>query len=470
MEGLSQLRNSFRNQPEENILRDQFANDELDLTGIDLISAPEYPTFTGQVVQDFYNAYAENPGDEFSLAKIIYENIRINRNLAANNRYWVYMNLTSFYRYIKDRWTNRTDDDIEVPEDREIDRFFLSLESSQNKLIKSPVAGLWWAIELTIDDTRDDDVYYYSKIFLSDRNLRDKNLGGYKMIRDKKVLFALLDFYQENRNAESDGERIGSEAIAQQMSKLLNQIGGLRLLRYMTQDEIKQILDDNKALILSRAVETKKAKTTSRQRLQLARRGVIEMDGQVNIPYFFNLDPESGEYKISDMPDDTYYYNVGIDTNNPNCYLIQVYNEGKIKKTNLSELRSKIEKGRLNRIYQNGVCMNLSPNNVESIFGEVLFGLCYSDGNQTYLKLMNAQDNDNFRNDNSSLNQEGKKVIYTDVIQSLKFTTIPFEHRDSLSRFVMGAGAKGVVFLNPTYNREWTILEEVWPELFEMEI
>jgi hypothetical protein len=185
--------------------------------------------------------------------------------------------VSHFFDYIYQRWINKpeeesVDEDVEEFDSREIDRYFISLESSQNSLIKSPIAGLWWAIELTIDlDPKSEDKYYYSKIFLSDRNLRDKNLGTYQFIRNKNILFALLEFYQENKDSEFNNERIGSEAIAQQMSKTLNQIGGLTLLSYLSKTEICNILNQNKDLIINRAIKLKELKRVSRERVQTSK-------------------------------------------------------------------------------------------------------------------------------------------------------------------------------------------------------
>ncbi len=239
---------------------------------IDYLPAPDFPEISYQFQKLFFETFESDRKNEFNLAKLLFENIRLNRSQAANNQYWTYLNINWFFKFIYERWINQVKgESIEIDYDeynsKEIDRYFISLEPSQNSLIQSPIAGLWWAIELTIDESLEDK-YHYSKIFLSDRNLRDKNLGTYQFIRNKNILFALLDFYQSFKDVEYKSERIGSEAIAQQMSKTLNQIGGLTVLSYLSKREISEILNQNKDLIIRRAYKLKELKKVSREKMQ----------------------------------------------------------------------------------------------------------------------------------------------------------------------------------------------------------
>jgi len=266
VESLTDLRLKIRQLGSENISMTDLVDK------IEYLPVPDFPDISLDFQKHFLETFKNDPKNEFQLAKLLYEDLRLTRSQAANNQYWTYMNFNWFLKYICERWISKSgevsDDEIEQEFDsREIDRYFISLESSQNSLIKSPIAGLWWAIELTINHDLSDK-YYYSKIFLSDRNLRDKNLGTYQFIRNKNILFALLDFYQLYKDYEFKSERIGSEAIAQQMSKTLNQIGGLTLLSYLSQSEIYEILIQNADLIINRAIKLKELKRVSRERVQ----------------------------------------------------------------------------------------------------------------------------------------------------------------------------------------------------------
>lgn len=261
-ESLTLLRKNFRDDIETIISKDEF-----DITKIEIQNV-KYPTIKENNQSDFYNQFYLDSKNEFALAKIIYESLDLTEQQASDNLYWIYLNLNYFFKYIKERWVERENDDDDEKLSKRFENFFLALRSSQNNLIKSPIAGLWWSIHLTLDVNHPKGKYYYSKIFLSERNLRDKNVGTYQLIRDRNTLFALLEFYDENKDAEYNGERIGSEAIAQQTSKMLNQIGALTLLSYLTKEEIKDKLETYKTVILKRAYKTKRAKATSRERIQ----------------------------------------------------------------------------------------------------------------------------------------------------------------------------------------------------------
>ncbi len=269
VESLTDLRLKIRQVGSENISMTDLVDK------VEYLPVPDFPDISLDFQKHFLETFKNDPKNEFQLAKLLYEDLRLTRSQAANNQYWTYLNFEWFFDYIYQRWISKSsevsDDEIDQEFDsREIDRYFISLESSQNSLIKSPIAGLWWAIELTVNHDLSDK-YYYSKIFLSDRNLRDKNLGTYQFIRNKNILFALLEFYQENKDSEFNNERIGSEAIAQQMSKTLNQIGGLTLLSYLSKTEICNILNQNKDLIINRAIKLKELKRVSRERVQTSK-------------------------------------------------------------------------------------------------------------------------------------------------------------------------------------------------------
>ena len=487
---LTALRSRFSEVLNADSLRETFGADAFDFQGVELLDAPEFPEFSDAFIEDFYTAFDASPRDEFELARLIFEEIRITRQQASNNLFWVYVNLNYFFAYIKSRWIKQFEldpDDVNV---KEIDRYFLALESSQNSLMKSPIAGLWWAIELTIDESLEENKYKYSKLFLSERNLRDKNLGTDQFIRTKSIFQALLDFYEANKDGEWDGERIGSEAIAQQMSKMLNQIGGLTLLSYLTKEEILELLNVNLNIILQRANATKVAKITSRKKIQAERNPenidtnegdvthveeLDEVDVEVeaigedqNAPYYLQLNDSTGDYKIGEIVDVDYAYNVPIDTENPDCFLIHFYREGKIKKSNLSNISEKIRRGCVvrNKVFQNGINHTLNLYAVTAIHEKVLFGISFMLNDKRFVKIMDAQDVNNFRIDNFGLNQEGKKILYEEGYSNLMYKIIPVQYSTSLNRLISGSIARGANINAPSYIDERNVLLQIWPELF----
>ena len=89
--------------------------------------------------------------------------------------------------------------------------------------------------------------------------------------------------------------------------------------------------------------------------------------------------------------------------------MLHFYAEGKIKQTKIDA--SLLNKNR-NQLYANGKCNNLSLVGVKIIATDFLFGMAYLKNGVTKFKAMDGSDNTNFRTDNNSLYQEGKKILY----------------------------------------------------------
>lgn len=465
LSSLTSLRKRFRNESVETTSDiSELTEDYFKSLDLELIDSPEYPEIGNFLQKEFYELYKKDPSNEFSLAKCLHDNLRLNRNQAANNLYWVYLNIFHFLVYIKNKWLGNEDS----IDDLKIDQFFLSLEPSQNSLIRSPIAGLWWAIELTIDNDLVDK-YYYSKIFLSERNLRNRTIGTYELIRFPEILKAMLDFHNEYKDSKIEGQRIGSEAFAQQMSKTLNQVGGLALLSSLNKEDIYKLLEENLELIINRAYQVKVGKVVSREKHKkpLVKKEVVD-NSVNNHTHFFSLIGSTGEYKVSKNKDRSFDYNVPIDIENEKSFIVHYYKEGKIKKTNLKGLKHKINRGKIgdNHIFRNGINEKLKLNHITSINDDVLFGIAYKSKNDIYVKLLNAQDELHFRSNNDNLRQEGRKVIYTKPFQYSIFKSIPYSYHLELNKLIKTPVARGVKFMNPYYNKEWKILKKIWPELF----
>ena len=84
IDSLTLLRNKFRFVNEDNLSKQFFINNRFDFNQVQLIHAPEYPDLSQETVNLFYDNFYANPKNEFELARIIYENILISRNQAAN--------------------------------------------------------------------------------------------------------------------------------------------------------------------------------------------------------------------------------------------------------------------------------------------------------------------------------------------------------------------------------------------------
>ncbi len=453
IQGLTELRREFRESGDKLFLG-KYSEDDFDISKLQLIDAPDYPKVSAYTIEKFYEIFEADTKNEFELAKILHEGLPLSRVQASNNLFWVYLNFTHFFRYIKKKWVRLKEDEEELVE-TDIEKFFLSLEPSQNSLIKSPIAGLWWAIEITKDDSLQDP-YYYSRVFLSSRNLRDNTIGPYQFIGDKKILFAVLDFFDKNKDGEFEGKRIGSEAIAQQLSKTLNQFGGLTLLSFLSQKELEKHLENLKDLIFSRARKVQIGKVTSKERLK------EKNEKEETNSHYFVLDVTTKKYQVLEKPSSDWDYCVGFNINSTNQYFIHIYKEGKIKQSTLDKLKEFQRRNSLVRDYplMNGANKKLELVSFYLINAPVLFCLIYVVGNDQLIKVID-QNSDILRKDNSDFSQEGKKVIYEENIKSLQSYILPYTYRNDLLRLIRSPQASGINKLDKRYRREILKLDEL---------
>ena len=101
----------------------------------------------------------------------------------------------------------------------------------------------------------------------------------------------------------------------------------------------------------------------------------------------------------------------------------------------------------------------------------VLFGIAYKIGKRVLFKAMDEQNADNFRNDNTGLNQEGKKVIYTEEDFQSAYKILPYSIKDGLGNLVLTSpSAIGYDITSKHFSKQWKVLETHWPELFDDEI
>ena len=470
-ESLSLLREEFKNYADLNDFLNKYKNETYDFSLLPIIDDPEYPIFKEASKQEFYNSFKNNQKDEFSLAKILYEALPLEANQASNNLYWLYLNLDSFFGYIKERWIQKWDEDEEKLMS-ELEKFFLSLEPSQNSLIKSPIAGLWWAIHLTVDESLTDK-YYYSKIFLSERNLRDTNIGSYRIIRDKKVLQAVLDFYNKYKDKELNGKRIGSEAIAQQMIKTLNQIGGLTVLSYLRKDEVFQKLEKFKETIFKRARNVQLGKKVSKERMEkirskqenlfpaqdnvlkepeekIIKQNEVKKNVKEKVVKYFNL-RTNGEYNLTKEFSNNFNYSIGINKSLARGYLLICYNElGYVNRIKTSELLKKKRD-----LYHKGIYGNNTINKILVTDVKAIIGIIYRKNGAKYFK---AHLLDQLKDNNGKVNLQGYKTM-NDNYDMIEYFILPVELKDELSRLIFKSFyASGKSFDNYNYKKEFEII------------
>lgn len=459
----------------------------------------------GATSTKFYNMIDEK-ASEAQLAEFLSKRLLISRAQAAESQYWITLNFIYFSEFIRSLYEDKSDD---------IDKLQSNLKShfiqtsSQGSLLKGPISGLWWAAKITVLPMHD---YTYTYKFLKHRNLRFKNLGGHQIIRHQPSLLALLDFLEDNSElkVQSTGNLIGAEAIAQAMSKALNQIAGTRLISVFNQEEIKEILEKYKSYIIKLAID-----------IHIGKRGITEeefydlddmqgsteniddniIDDNVEEPVikeqilekeplevqspliqlppiisvvsnvtnkiegdidrYFLLNKHSREYVLSKQDNASYDIRIALNSTMQDQYLLHFYEEGKINRTYIG--KSFFRKD-LERTYLNGANGKLTLLDVLLVPQEFYIGIAYRYRRTIYVKIYS----DNImRDDNYNLVNEGKKLIYLEGFDAVAYKVLPKDmDNEILSNLVLSSPtAQGMDLSNDHYNKAWKPLTEIWPEL-----
>lgn len=414
------------------------------------------------LVSEMISAFEKNE-TEFEAGRLLFENLKLNPKQASDIGFWTYHNHYTFYQYITKRWGDVWDDEKEVVNPSTyIVNHWIQSNSSQQELIKYPISGLWWAFYLTVDEEREDK-YELTKVFFKNYSLRVVQMGQTRFARHKPAIQGVLEFIKENNL-----EKKSLEQSARAIVPYINLLGGIRPLSYFDKDWFKAKLkkrfgDQIKAgqKLFIRPDELKIIKQNNEFK------NLPETKKQTEIfDRYLCLNAESGNYMISSISDDNWDYCIGLDFEIKDQFLIHFYQEGKIKKTKVNGSLSDKTVDR-SKPYSNGKCPRLALTGVQLINQPVLFGIAYKTRNGIFFKAMDEQSLENFRTDNSDLNQEGKKVLYLDEPFQSAYKILPHEIKDALGTLVMQSPtSKGADITNKYHADKWKVLKNYWAELF----
>jgi hypothetical protein len=272
-----------------------------------------------------------------------------------------------------------------------------------------------------------------------------------------------LEFIKDNNLDEKSLEQAGRAIYP-----YINLLGGIRPLSYFDKEWFKtkltkrfgeQIKSGQKLFV--RPDEIKIIKQDN------AANNLADTKKQTeNFDRYLSLKAESGNYMISSQPNDKWDYCIGLDFEIKDQFLIQFYQEGKIKKTKVNGSLSNKTVDR-SKPYSNGKCPRLTLTGIQLINQPVLFGIAYKTRYGIFFKAMDEQNIENFRTDNSELNQEGKKVLYLDEPFQSAYKILPHEIMDALGTLVQQSPtSKGADITNKYHADKWKVLKNYWAELF----
>jgi len=187
------------------------------------------------------------PDNDFETAITIYkafENLELIQ--ASDERLWAYLSHVDLYSYMQKRWNSVY---IETAKNGGsgyiLEHWFLN-SSAQSSLLRHALAGLWWAVYLSVDDTRgENNRFDLTKILFRQLDFPTRTLGTYKLGRHKEAVIGILEFIEEHE----DLFKSGFENKTRFITKHLNIVGGVKPLAYFDRKFFKGELEKVKESI-----------------------------------------------------------------------------------------------------------------------------------------------------------------------------------------------------------------------------
>lgn len=177
--------------------------------------------------------------NDFESAIEIYEAlINLEPVQASDERLWTYLSHVDLYPYMIKRRNAVLSGTVVNEKDYILEHWFLK-SSAQTNLLRHPLSGLWWAVYLSVDDTRGAGKYDLTKILFRQLDFPTRTLGTYKLGRHKEAVIGILEFIEEN----PDLFTTKFEDKTRFITKHLNLVGGVKPIVYYDRSFFKTELE-----------------------------------------------------------------------------------------------------------------------------------------------------------------------------------------------------------------------------------
>ncbi len=142
---------------------------------------------------------------------------------ASDERFWTYLTHVDLFSYMKEKRnkhiTGKTNNEIKY-----IFKYWFLNSTSHSELMRHELAGLWWAVHLSVDNERENK-YELTEVLFKNETLRTRTMGTYLFFRHKEAVIGILEFFRKNNFKEF-------EKTHQIFTKYINLIGGAKPLAY----------------------------------------------------------------------------------------------------------------------------------------------------------------------------------------------------------------------------------------------
>ena len=163
-----------------------------------------------------------NPNSDVETAIALFEAYPGLNPLEASSRgFWTYLTHVDLWDYMRKRFSLSADMDVAARRNKIKDKWFLG-EPSQGNLMRHPLAGLWWGVKLSVDESRGSGRYDLTRILFRDLDFLTRTLGTYQLGRLPAAVRGILG-YMFNHQEDFKGQ---FEDKTRYIMKHFNSLGG----------------------------------------------------------------------------------------------------------------------------------------------------------------------------------------------------------------------------------------------------
>lgn len=201
-----------------------------------------------------------NPESDMETATALFEAYPKLTPLEASSRgFWTHLTHIELWGYMRKRYARILESEDEASRREKIKGKWFLGDPSQGSLMRHPLAGLWWGVRLSVDESRGDGKYDLSRILLRDLDFLTRTFGTYQLGRLPNAVKGILGYIHTH---EVDFKS-AFEPKMRQIMKHFNSIGGVLQLGCLPSEFYAEELERTK----SEWIEAKRAKPERDQEL-----------------------------------------------------------------------------------------------------------------------------------------------------------------------------------------------------------
>ena len=167
---------------------------------------------------------------------------------ARDPRLWTRLAHVDFWSYMRHRWPIEKHASNKGRAKRFVEAHYFVTQSQSRSLIRNGIARLWWTAQLSYDSDRENP-YELTEVLLSALDITQQFLER-GMGRASDVIKGVLTFLLANEQVLLTGGNKNRLRI-RRLAKFLNMTGGVCILDTLTQSEVRDLLDEELARIIT---------------------------------------------------------------------------------------------------------------------------------------------------------------------------------------------------------------------------